>query len=119
MSTSIERVLDHLGIDYTDKTEQSIRCPVHDDAHASASLNLDKELFNCFACGAGGSAADIMMAREGIDYQAALALVEGITGESYSRSRTEPRPRKRVPPGQGFTARNRVKVSPRRRRVEF
>ena len=29
-------------------------CPYHDDANPSFSYNVEKDLFNCLACGAGG-----------------------------------------------------------------
>lgn len=119
--SDLEVLLDFYGVDYDgSKTrEQSIKCPVHDDSHASASLNLDKELWNCMACGAGGSVYDLVMRKELCEFEAAVKFVEGFTGESRPRSGAKPRARKRVPPGEGFTARNRIKVSSRRKRIEF
>lgn len=35
-------------------TERSFRCPVHDDTHASASVNVNKGVWYCFSCGAKG-----------------------------------------------------------------
>lgn len=35
-------------------TERSFRCPVHDDNHASASVNVNKGVWFCYACGAKG-----------------------------------------------------------------
>lgn len=60
----------------------SIQCPVHDDSHASASVNTSKGLFNCFACGAKGSAFDLVMLKEGVEFSDAVALVEKVAGES-------------------------------------
>jgi len=119
--SDLERLLDFYGVEFDGSKgrEQSIICPVHDERRASASLNLDKELWNCLACGAAGSVYDLVMKKEGLEFEAAVKFVEGITGESRQRGRAEPRARKRVPPGQGFTARNRVKVSSRRKRIEF
>lgn len=34
--------------------ERSFRCHVHDDRHASASVNIIKGLWTCYSCGAGG-----------------------------------------------------------------
>ena len=39
--------------------EADVICPVHDDAHASASVNVDKRVWNCHACGAGGTLSDL------------------------------------------------------------
>lgn len=43
-------ILDRLGVEYDpDKTRnQKVKCPVHDDEVASASVNLDEGLINCF-----------------------------------------------------------------------
>ena len=45
--------------------EQAVRCPIHEDAHASASLNLDKQVLCCMACGFGGGPTQLVMARKG------------------------------------------------------
>ena len=34
-------------------------CPAHDDEHPSANWNDAKQVWHCFACGAGGGAADL------------------------------------------------------------
>jgi len=34
--------------------ERPFNCPVHPDAHASASVNVDKGVWYCYACGASG-----------------------------------------------------------------
>lgn len=38
--------------------ERPFNCPVHDDANASASVNVDKGVWYCFSCGARGRARD-------------------------------------------------------------
>lgn len=60
----------------------SICCPVHDDRHASASVNTSKGLFNCHACGAAGDAHNLVMAREGVEFVDAKRLVEEIARAS-------------------------------------
>jgi len=40
-------------------TERPFRCPVHDDRHASASVNVLKGLWYCYTCGAHGKANDV------------------------------------------------------------
>jgi hypothetical protein len=37
------------------REENAIKCPLHDDTHASASVNLRKGVWNCQGCGKGGS----------------------------------------------------------------
>lgn len=34
-------------------------CPAHEDLHPSATFNVDKAAWYCFACGAGGGALDL------------------------------------------------------------
>ena len=41
----------------THGTEWAVRCPVHGDRHPSASYNVERGVFFCHACGAGGSTA--------------------------------------------------------------
>ena len=76
----IEPVLDELGIKYHPNKmgNQPIVCPNpdHDDAHPSASLNLGKGLFNCLACGEGGSVVDLLMLVEGIELREAIQRAE-------------------------------------------
>lgn len=38
--------------------ERSFRCPVHNDTHASASVNVIKGVWVCYACGANGAVTD-------------------------------------------------------------
>ena len=69
--------------------EHPMRCPVHDDRVASASVNRSKGLWFCHACGAGGTATDMVMAVEQMSYIEATAFLDGLTG---SRRRPGVRP---------------------------
>lgn len=40
-------------------TERMFRCPVHDDRHASASVNVIKHVWTCYTCGAHGTSEDV------------------------------------------------------------
>jgi DNA primase len=75
-------VLDHYGLPEPRYGEHPMKCPAHDDRVASASINRGKGLWHCHACGAGGGAAQIVMAREGMGFKEASAFIAGITGES-------------------------------------
>lgn len=50
-----------LGLDVAkiSGTECTVLCPFHPDSHPSASFNLDKGLFYCFACGASANATQL------------------------------------------------------------
>lgn len=84
-------VLDHYGWPEPRYGEHPMRCPVHDDRVASASVNRSKGLWNCHACGKGGSAVEIVMEREGCSYSAARELIEQLIGKTL-----RPKPQKRT-----------------------
>jgi DNA primase len=62
--------------------EHPMKCPVHDDRVASASVNRGKGLWHCHACGAGGNAVSLVAALESVDYQEANRIVRGLVGGS-------------------------------------
>jgi hypothetical protein len=51
-----------------------IPCLFHDDRHPSLSLDLDRGLFNCFACGARGGVLDL---RRLLGEETAIAMRPG------------------------------------------
>ena len=62
---------------------QKIKCPFHDDAHASAGVSTKEGIFVCHGCGIKGNAINIVMEVEGKKYYEAIKIAEGITGESH------------------------------------
>jgi len=61
-------VLAHYGINYQASGNQvKVLCPFHDDHKPSLGVNLEKGVYNCFACGAGGNALDFVAHMEGLD----------------------------------------------------
>ncbi len=44
---------------------RKIKCPFHEDGHASAGINFDEQRFKCHGCGVGGDGYDLIMHREG------------------------------------------------------
>lgn len=55
-------------------------CPVHDDKHASCSVDKSKGLWNCKTCGASGNIFDLYMAARGVDFATALHDLEARAG---------------------------------------
>lgn len=52
-------------------------CPFHDDQDPSMKVNTEKNIFNCFACGAGGNILDFVMKMDDCTVrEAALKLAE-------------------------------------------
>lgn len=84
MTFDLGPILDRLGVEYDpDKTtNQKVKCPVHDDEVASASVNLDEGLINCFGCDLRGDAITLIMETEGLEFVEAKRLVESLAGET-------------------------------------
>jgi len=47
-------------------------CPFHDDHRPSMYVNSDKQIFKCFACGAGGSVFTFVQMRENLSFPQAI-----------------------------------------------
>lgn len=61
-------VLSQYGISANGTGDQvKIICPFHDDHKPSCGINLEKNVYNCFACGAGGNVLDFVAHMEGLD----------------------------------------------------
>jgi DNA primase len=84
----IVSVLKHYGANISRTTGQvNVKCPFHNDSHASASFNTRDNIFNCFACGVNGNSIQIIAKREGVDIREAKSIAEGITGQSHNEVR--------------------------------
>lgn len=46
-------------------------CPFHGESTPSFSVSVDKQIFHCFGCGAGGNVFSFLMELEGISFQEA------------------------------------------------
>lgn len=55
---------------------RQISCPVHDERVPSCSVNLDKGVLLCHACGFAGDSISLIMEKEQCDYRSALAWAE-------------------------------------------
>ena len=65
---SFHDVLAHYGIQEHGNGDQiKIICPFHNDHKPSCGVNLEKQVYNCFACDAGGNALDFVAHMEGLD----------------------------------------------------
>jgi len=58
---------------------RKMKCPFHDDKHASAAINYDENRFKCFGCGASGDVYDLIMFKEGGSYLEAIKFAESIS----------------------------------------
>lgn len=78
-------VLDHYDLPVPGSGERNMRCPVHEERVASASMNVGKGLWHCHACGGGGTAVNIVMSREQLDYREALAFITERIGKDMKK----------------------------------
>ena len=74
----IATVIEHYGGDLSHLRTgwQKIRCPFHDDAHASGSVNLARNAFKCHACDAQGDVVSLVMQQEGLSKHDAVEFIK-------------------------------------------
>ncbi len=61
-------MLAHYGLEEHGEGDQiKIICPFHNDHKPSCGINMVKQVYNCFACDAGGNALDFVAHMEGHD----------------------------------------------------
>ena len=80
MEAQLVAVFDHYDIPEPRSGERPFKCPVHDDAHASASVNRERGLWKCHGCGEGGSAVTMVQLKENLDFFNALKFIRSLTG---------------------------------------
>ena len=98
----IVAVLKHYGANISRASGQvNIKCPFHNDSHASASFNTRQNIFNCFACGMQGNSIQIIARQERCDIREAKSIAEGITGVSYAEVRGKHLSGRRLPQKSG------------------
>ena len=112
---SIQPVLEHYGATNLRETWgwQKMKCVVHEDSTASASVNVTENAFACHACGVKGDTYKIIMEKEGVGYREAIAIAEGITGESRGNIQGKHSSSRRVPSQEGIISRRRGYSPPR------
>lgn len=76
----VRDILDHYNIYYEDiphsNSELHFLCPFHHDTNiGNARFNTEDEIFNCFACGAGGNIYQFVAQMEGCTTTVASQLI--------------------------------------------
>ena len=59
-------------------------CPFHDDSRPSMKVNASKQIFKCFACGAGGNVIQFLMRRERMNFPEAVVFLADQAGENLT-----------------------------------
>jgi len=79
--TSFEEVLRHYGVRAVGRGRQRMALyPFHADTKPSCSIHLERKLFHCFGCSAGGSVLDFVARMENVPIHDAAARIEEICG---------------------------------------
>lgn len=90
---------------------RKIKCPFHEDGHASAGINFDEQRFKCHGCGVGGDVYDLIMYKEGGNYSEALKFAEAISPTSDTAVRKPYKSGSRLPNNTGSIGRRGSTVS--------
>jgi DNA primase len=61
-------------------------CPFHPDKHPSMTVSAEKNLFHCFACGAGGDIFKFLMKIENLSFPEAVEKIAAEAGIKLSKS---------------------------------
>jgi DNA primase len=74
-AVTIEQVLAYHGIDWLRKTGNELRgrCPIHSGAEGDRAfhVNVEKNIFHCFSCGAKGGVLELAAALDGVSIREA------------------------------------------------
>lgn len=99
---NITAILEHYGATVPTRSSWAkMKCPFHNDSHASAAVNLKENIFKCHGCQYKGDGYKIIMDKEGVGFREAISIAEGILN-----SRGEVLPQ-RVARGGGLSGRTR------------
>ena len=60
------------GFKFNGNPEVKCLCPFHPDTNPSLSINIEKGLFLCRACGETGNAIQFVQKKYGVDFKEAL-----------------------------------------------
>lgn len=61
------------------RTWQKCLCPFHGESRPSAAVSRDLDGYNCLACGVRGDVISIIREGEGVNYQDAKRISEGVS----------------------------------------
>jgi DNA primase len=93
---NIEEYLNYIGaaVPSMGSGWRKMKCPFHNDSHASAAVNYDKNAFICHGCGVKGDVYSLIMYKEGGDYREALKFAASVLTTGNTEIRQQDRTRK-------------------------
>jgi DNA primase len=68
-------------------------CPFHDDHRPSLNVNVNKQIFKCFACGAGGDVFKFVQMRENLSFSQAIERLAERAGIKLRRRTQDSSPK--------------------------
>lgn len=92
---------------------RKMRCPFHDDKHASAAINYDENKFKCHGCTVSGDIYNLIVHKEGGTYREAIKFAESISTAGNSTIRSAHSRSGGVSTQSSHIGRRSQKVSPR------
>lgn len=115
MKHDISLILEHYGGKVVPDRYgwHKMKCPFHDDSHASAVVNTEINAFACFGCGVKGDTYKIIMEKEGVEFREAITFAERVTGKSSDSLPKFNSSSRRVSSGSGIIAKRRGYSPPR------
>lgn len=97
-SIPLTPIVQHYGGEVREGRNVSVKCCMHDDTRRSAVINTYDNLYFCHTCGKGGTAVQIVMEKEGLNFKDALERANEIaTTGGYSVRRGARRGKRSVP----------------------
>ena len=95
---SIEEYLNYIGAATPAMGSgwRKMKCPFHDDSHASAAVNYDKNAFVCHGCGIKGDTFSLIMDRERMNYREAVQFAASVLTSGNTEIRQQDRTRTRL-----------------------
>ena len=83
----IEQIIEQRGIRLRGKVERTGPCPVCNDGHDRFGINVQKQLFNCRVCGAGGDVIALAQFLDGCSFAEAVERLAGAPVRRQTGSR--------------------------------
>jgi len=94
----------------------SVRCVLHEDTQASATVNIDKQRYHCFVCQFDGDVYDVVANKEGLGFKDAITRAEIIANGNRTQVRkSNQSPNGLLPARAGNNKGSRRYVPPRNR----
>ena len=75
----ITAILEHYGATVPVRIGWAkMKCPFHNDSHASAAVNLSENIFKCHGCQMKGDGYAIIISKEGVEFLEAVNIAKRI-----------------------------------------